>query len=175
MAVGSDQETPKCARHPNVETGLRCAACGTPICPDCMVETPVGMKCPDCGRLPLPSIYRLTPGTLLIAVVVAAALSAVAAALALVLRLGFLAIFLGPFAGGLIGEAASRAAGWKRGPAMARVAAISSAIGLVFLGPQIVSALIGGRALSVEESLSLLAVRPFFLVFAGLAVAGAVC
>src|SRR3990170_799662 len=148
MAVGSDQETPKCARHPNVETGLRCAACGTPICPDCMVETPVGMKCPDCGRLPLPSIYRLTPGTLLIAVVVAA---------------------------GLSGEAASRAAGWKRGPAMARVAAISSAIGLVFLGPQIVSALIGGRALSVEESLSLLAVRPFFLVFAGLAVAGAVC
>lgn len=56
---------------------------------------------------------------------------------------------------------------------MARVAVISSGAGLVLLGPQIVSVLAGGGVLSVAETLSLLAVRPFFLVFAGLTVAGA--
>jgi hypothetical protein len=38
-----------CADHPNVETRLRCARCGKPICPLCAVRTPVGMRCPDCA------------------------------------------------------------------------------------------------------------------------------
>ncbi len=38
-----------CARHPSVETGLKCASCGTPICPSCLVQTPVGMKCKSCA------------------------------------------------------------------------------------------------------------------------------
>jgi hypothetical protein len=139
-----------------------------------MIETPVGMKCPDCGRLPLPAVYRLTPSALVITVVVGAALGAVAAALALVWRLGLFAIFLGPFAGSLIGEATSRAAGWKRGPAMARAAAVSIAIGLFLLGPQIAWALAGGSGLlPLAANLNLLAVRPFFLAFAGLAVVAA--
>lgn len=39
-----------CARHPSVETRLRCASCGTAICPRCAVDAPVGMRCPDCAR-----------------------------------------------------------------------------------------------------------------------------
>ena len=39
-----------CYRHPNRETGVSCANCGKPICPDCMTATPVGMRCPDCSR-----------------------------------------------------------------------------------------------------------------------------
>ena len=38
-----------CADHPNVETRLRCSRCGKPICPQCAVRTPVGMRCPDCA------------------------------------------------------------------------------------------------------------------------------
>lgn len=30
-------------------TVLTCARCATPICPRCLVRTPVGMKCIDCG------------------------------------------------------------------------------------------------------------------------------
>ncbi len=41
-----------CARHPGVETRLTCASCATPICPGCLVDTPVGQKCPSCARLP---------------------------------------------------------------------------------------------------------------------------
>jgi membrane associated rhomboid family serine protease len=39
-----------CYRHPDRETGVSCANCGKPICPDCMTPTPVGMRCPECSR-----------------------------------------------------------------------------------------------------------------------------
>jgi hypothetical protein len=41
----------KCATHPDVETSLRCGKCGEPICPRCMVQTPVGARCPDCAKM----------------------------------------------------------------------------------------------------------------------------
>ena len=40
-----------CARHPNVETNLRCGKCDQFICPKCAVQTPVGARCPDCAKL----------------------------------------------------------------------------------------------------------------------------
>lgn len=46
-----------CAAHPEVETGLSCGRCGTPICPRCMVQTPVGAHCPACARpAPIPGL-----------------------------------------------------------------------------------------------------------------------
>jgi hypothetical protein len=41
-----------CYRHPNRETRVSCAACGRPICTECMRPTDVGLKCPDDARLP---------------------------------------------------------------------------------------------------------------------------
>ena len=41
----------KCALHPDVETNLRCGKCEKPICPRCMVQTPVGARCKECARL----------------------------------------------------------------------------------------------------------------------------
>ncbi|MBK5231801.1 MAG: rhomboid family intramembrane serine protease [Thermoleophilia bacterium] len=41
---------PTCYRHPQVETGVSCSSCGRPICPDCMTQTPVGFRCPECSR-----------------------------------------------------------------------------------------------------------------------------
>jgi len=41
----------RCAYHPDVETNLRCGKCGRPICPKCLVQTPVGARCPKCARL----------------------------------------------------------------------------------------------------------------------------
>src|SRR5918995_6321416 len=45
-------ETMRCYRHPNRETRVSCATCGRPICTECMVQTDVGIKCPDDARLP---------------------------------------------------------------------------------------------------------------------------
>lgn len=44
-------EVKYCEKHPRVETNLRCGKCGELICPDCMVHTPVGVRCADCGRV----------------------------------------------------------------------------------------------------------------------------
>jgi len=41
------EETLFCYRHPDRETGVTCSECGRPICPDCMVFAPVGIRCPD--------------------------------------------------------------------------------------------------------------------------------
>jgi membrane associated rhomboid family serine protease len=38
-----------CYRHPNRETNVSCSRCGRPICPDCMYDSPVGKRCPECA------------------------------------------------------------------------------------------------------------------------------
>jgi hypothetical protein len=39
----------RCSHHPNTLTRLRCSRCGKPICPQCSVRTPVGLRCPECA------------------------------------------------------------------------------------------------------------------------------
>jgi hypothetical protein len=41
-----------CYRHPKRETRVSCAACGRPICTECMRQTAVGIKCPEDAQLP---------------------------------------------------------------------------------------------------------------------------
>ena len=65
----------RCARDPEVETTLTCGRCGTPICPRCLVQTPVGsrcLKCADPKRLPT---YEITNRQYLKAIGVGLALS----------------------------------------------------------------------------------------------------
>jgi membrane associated rhomboid family serine protease len=40
-------EMMRCYRHPDRETAVSCSECGRPICPECMVFAPVGIRCPD--------------------------------------------------------------------------------------------------------------------------------
>ena len=50
----------KCATHPDVETNLRCGKCDKPICPRCMIQTPVGARCRECARLYKLPTYRVS-------------------------------------------------------------------------------------------------------------------
>ena len=47
-----------CATHPSVQTALRCGRCDTPICPKCLVMTPVGARCRACARLKKAKVFR---------------------------------------------------------------------------------------------------------------------
>lgn len=67
MAATDDFEQ-KCYYHPNVTTLLRCSRCEKPICPRCMVASPVGYRCPECARGPKPAIYQTTATGMLAAV-----------------------------------------------------------------------------------------------------------
>lgn len=51
MSTSAPEDTLHCARHPGTETVLRCGRCDTPICPRCLVSTPVGARCPTCARV----------------------------------------------------------------------------------------------------------------------------
>jgi hypothetical protein len=51
---------PQCLRHPKIETNLSCGKCGDPICPRCMVQTPVGARCPKCANLSRVPTYRIS-------------------------------------------------------------------------------------------------------------------
>ena len=50
----------KCAAHPDVETNLKCGKCGKPICPRCLVQTPVGARCRDCAKIAVPPTYQVS-------------------------------------------------------------------------------------------------------------------
>jgi membrane associated rhomboid family serine protease len=49
MPESRTTERTVCYRHPKVETGLSCTSCERPICPDCLVQGPVGHRCPECA------------------------------------------------------------------------------------------------------------------------------
>ena len=49
----------QCAAHPEVETNLSCGRCGVPICPRCMVQTPVGARCRKCAGLKRLPTYEI--------------------------------------------------------------------------------------------------------------------
>jgi membrane associated rhomboid family serine protease len=52
MAQPETTERTVCYRHPRVETAVSCSDCGRPICTDCMVFGPVGIRCPECAGTP---------------------------------------------------------------------------------------------------------------------------
>jgi hypothetical protein len=134
-APPSDDTSVHCARHPSVETVLRCGRCDTPICPRCLVPTPVGARCPDCARvrrfalLVKPKEFARAAGMGL----------AVAAVGSLVLSFLFRSLpFIGlwglAFLGFAVGEAVSVGANRKRARELGPVAVACLLIGYT-LGP----------------------------------------
>ena len=90
----------RCFWHPDLETGLSCSRCGRSICPSCMVQAPVGIRCKECGRPIRMPTYDVGPLNYVrgLAVCIAIAIFGGVAWL-------FLNAFLGvlPFVSGLVG------------------------------------------------------------------------
>ncbi len=54
------ESTPTCYRHHDRETLVSCSSCDRPICTSCMVQSAVGVKCPECAGRPT-GAARLKP------------------------------------------------------------------------------------------------------------------
>lgn len=119
----------RCARHPDVETRLKCGKCGTPICPRCMVETPVGARCPDCAKQTKLPTYDVS-STHFIRAVAAGLGSAIVIGLVWgiidsYLPFRFFSILIAAGIGYLISEAISRSVNRKRGTGLAVLGCLS--------------------------------------------------
>jgi len=122
----------KCAAHPEVETNLRCGKCGKPICPRCLVQTPVGARCAECAKLYKLPTYRVSAqyylraaGTAMGTAIVCGVLWGVVANF---LPFILLNLLLGAGVGYAIGEVVSLSVNRKRGKRLAAIAGVGVAI-----------------------------------------------
>jgi hypothetical protein len=134
MSAIEEEPAPRCANHPNVETLVSCSNCGKPICPDCMVHAPVGVKCRDCARMPRSALVRLKPqkaATAVAAAIGAAALMGVALAALNGTGFGFFGFIIAFAVGAVMAEVVTRTSGYYRGRESGAIAAGGSMLAYV--------------------------------------------
>jgi len=134
----------KCKRHPQVETNLYCNKCGDPICPRCMVQTPVGMRCPTCARLKRVPTYQISKQYYLRAILAAVVLAAATGFIWLLIRLyvpfsGFFSFIIAAGAGYAIGEGISWATNRKAGLPLIIIGCVAMVIAFVISSPHLLS------------------------------------
>ncbi|MBA7692512.1 hypothetical protein ES703_101079 [subsurface metagenome] len=116
----------KCTYHPDVETELRCGKCGKPICPKCLVQAPVGARCPECGRLQKLPTFHITKKYYLKAIGTATGMAfACGAVWRAVMPFSYFNFLLAAGFGYAIGEVISRSVNRKRGRGLALIAGVA--------------------------------------------------
>jgi hypothetical protein len=122
----------RCAYHPDVETNLRCGKCDKPICPRCLVPTPVGARCRDCAGLDKLPTFRVSTRYYLIAAGTALGMAIASGAIwgliEWLVPLFSFSLLLAPAAGYAIGEVTSLAVNRKRGTGLAVVGGVAAAL-----------------------------------------------
>ena len=158
----ASDETLHCARHPETETMLRCGRCDTPICPRCLVATPVGARCPTCARVKRIALL-VKPREM--ARAIAYGIGAAALGTMVLTFIPFLGIIGYAALGFGVGEAVSIGANRKRARELAPIAVACLFVG--FEVGTVVRVLLGGEALSIG-----LLVLPIFALTRGLLILG---
>lgn len=157
----------RCARHPEVETELRCGRCETLICPRCLVFTPGGTRCPDCAMLRRPVMYELQPMHYVRAAGAALVVSLVLGVAGLIVLplvrgipfLGLmLAVGIGAGAGSLMAAALTWATNGKRGLGMQVIAGIALVASWVL--PLLLLRVVLAQVVTAQVLLSALAGAP---------------
>jgi hypothetical protein len=138
-------ETMRCYRHPDRETRVSCATCGRPICTECMVQTEVGIKCPDDARLPLGAragvMKRDQVFKSFIAGIAVALVGAVIVYFVLP-QIGFGRLVLSALAGWGAGKLIHRAGGRNGGPLAMAISGVAVATAFV---PTLVPPILNGN------------------------------
>ncbi len=156
----------QCAKHRNVETNLACGKCGKPICPKCLVQTPVGVRCSECAQLKSLPTYQVSTGYYLRAVGAGIGIAIVCGfvwwAINLILPFLFLRLLIAAGVGYAIGEVVSLSVNRKRGTGLAIVsgscAALAFAIPNVFF-PSVELNLWGLLVLAVAIFMAVIRIR----------------
>ena len=109
----------KCATHPDIETNLKCGKCGKPICLKCMVQSPVGARCPQCANVSKLPTFRVSGSHYLTGAGVALGMAIVTGlawgAIDGIMPFFYLGLILAGAVGYAIGEVVSLSVNRKRG------------------------------------------------------------
>ena len=144
-----------CHWHPAVPTGLSCSQCRRPICTQCLVQAPVGIRCRECGKAtPLPT-FDVRPSNYAKASVVAAIIGVLGVVLWLTLTFftgtRLIASLVTPVAVGYAAaELISRVVNLKRSKGLMYIAG-----GTVVLSSLVPMILTGGLVLNLWSLLAL--------------------
>ena len=138
-------ETMRCYRHPDRETRVSCATCGRPICTECMVQTEVGIKCPDDARLPRGARAGIMKGDQVAKTFLAGIAVALLGALIVYYvlpQIGFGRLILSALAGYGAGTLIHRAGGRNGGPLAMAISGVAVALAFV---PTLVLPILNGN------------------------------
>ena len=128
-----------CARHPDTPTRLLCGKCEAPVCPRCMVHSPVGVRCPQCANVRRLPTFEVTTPYMARAVAAAVAAGAVGGILVAILgppllyRLPFLDTIAIVGLGFVVGEIVSLSVNRKRGNTLRLIAAGGTVLAYVVI------------------------------------------
>ncbi len=127
----TDVITTTCANHPRVETLVSCSKCDKPICPKCMIFTPVGARCRECAQLRRLPQFEMR-GEVRVRVLGTAAAIAILGGGALgILHLASFGLIMSMILGFAIGEALSRVSGRKQGREMEVIAGVTLVLTMI--------------------------------------------
>jgi hypothetical protein len=152
-------ETMRCYRHPDRETRVSCATCGRPICTECMVQTEVGIKCPEDAQLPRGARAGVMKRDQIAKTFLAGAAVALLGALVIFFvlpQIGFGRLILSALAGWGAGIFIHRAGGRNGGPLAMTVSGVAVALAFV---PALLQPALNGNV-------------PVFLIFPALVAVG---
>ena len=127
-----------CAEHERTPTNLRCSRCDKPVCPECMVQAPVGIRCREHGRPTKLPTYDVSTGFIARGVAAGVGIG-VLGGLILGLAGAFTNLFFIPYVftlamvglGYLVGEGISRATNRKRGQPLIIAAVVGVVLAFV--------------------------------------------
>ena len=134
------RERTYCKRHPQTESYLGCSRCGDLICAECLIQTPVGARCPDHASEMRNPMTQASGGEMTRALVVGIGTSILLHLVYIIMLqalggVGLILAFIAPAAiGYIVGEAVYKVSGYTRNKNLAWAAA-----GSVFLGFAILS------------------------------------
>lgn len=158
--MAEERATTYCAKHSETPTNLRCSRCDKPVCPQCMVQAPVGIRCEEHGRATKLPTYDVTAGYIVRGVAAGVGIG-ILGGLILGIVGAFTNLFFIPYVftlamvglGYLVGEGISRATNKKRGQPLV----IAAAVGVL-------------AAFAIVTAFSGLQLNPFDLIALGIAI-----
>ena len=103
----------QCYKHAKVETFLSCGRCEKPICPDCVVQGPAGIRCRECASVNANRLYKVPPIRLVWSGLVAVVAGSVG--LVAVNNVPVFGVALAYFYGRLLADTVMRASGMRAG------------------------------------------------------------